>query len=282
MAAATPPGPATVAPPAHPTVAAAAPGAPTRVAPTAPPPTPRVGKFDDRGVVRRDSVHALSWRVRGTAKVQADADVGVARIDGILTIGGKLTADFVRAGGSLEIDGATDVKESLRVEGTLRAGAAVHAGECSLRGTARFGGEITVDRVLRMRGSLSAPSLRARIVDLVGAMDVPGDVTAERVVAKLPHDSRIGAIRARSVTMKGKVPNVVEKVLLHRTTVAVQRIEADAVTLEAMEVEFVRSPAIVLGRDCHVTTVEGTIVRQHASSDVGPRSKSPPPYGLRR
>jgi len=62
----------------------------------------------------------------------------------------------------------------------------------------------------------------------------------------------------------------------------VDRIEAESVKLEGVKVAFVRAPQVILGRGCHVTEVDGTIVRRHPSSHVGPESRSLPPYGLRR
>jgi hypothetical protein len=94
--------------------------------------------------------------------------------------------------------------------------------------------------------------------------------------------SELGPIEARSVRLRGTLPNLVDKVFFHERKVVVERIDAESVDLAGVEVALVRAPKIVLGRGCHVTTAEGTIVSQHPSSTVGPESKSPPPFGLRR
>ncbi|HTT14749.1 MAG TPA: hypothetical protein VMG81_03100 [Thermoplasmata archaeon] len=243
---------------------------------------PRAGALDDQGVVRRENVHALRWRLHGAGKVVGAVDVGVARLDGTVSIGGAVSADSLTARGWLEVHATVDVHDLLRTDGTFRAAGAVHAGEAVVRGTTRLSAPLSVDGTLDARGTLEVPSLRATKLLVHGAVALPGTAEAPSIVLELPRDSRIGGLRGRSVSVRGKVPNVVEKVLQHTRHVAVDRIEADVVRLEAVDVEFVRSPALVLGRDCHVTTVEGTVARCHPSSAVGPRSQSPPPYGLRR
>ncbi len=245
-------------------------------------PVPRTGKLDDRGVVRHDSVHAAAWRARGAVKIEKEADAGVVRLDGTVTVGGDLTADSLTTNGSLEVGGRIEIDGVVKVDGSLRTIGAMHAVEGTFRGTVKVGGRLTVDRRLAARGLLVAASVQGNAVTLEGAVDVPGEITAQSLDAVLDRDSRLGAVRARSVVLRGKVPNLVEKVLQRAVSVTVDRVEADTVSLEGVDVEFVRSPALVLGRDCHVTMLEGTVVGRHPTSDIGPRSKSAPPYGLRR
>jgi hypothetical protein len=271
MASATPPPRATPPPPA-PRPSAPAPAAPI----------PRSGRIDDRGVARHDAIHAAEWRVRGAAKVLQEADAGRAWLDGTVTVGGPLTADELTARGMLYAESRVDVKGALDVHADLEVAGPLHAGDATLRGAARIGGPVTIDRGFSVVGTLDAPSIAAQIVSIEGGIESGGPIVAGSVTAVLDRDSRLGTVRARSASLRGRVPNVVEKVMLRSFQVRVDRVEADAVTLEGVDVDFVRSPAIVLGRAAHVTTVEGTIVSQHPSADVGPRSRTPPPHGLRR
>jgi len=246
------------------------------------PPIPRTGKLVDRGVVRRDSVRAEVWDLVGRAKVLGDADVGRVATEGTVVVGGGVSADTVSARGTLDVAGPVEVRSSLECDGTFRGGAAVHASDADLHGTSRILGEIRVDRVLRVRGSFSAPSVKAGELTLRGEAHVPGRVTAERVSAVLDGDSAFGTVEALSVHLEGRTSSPVQRLLGHRTTVVVDRVEADTVELEAVEVGFVRGTAISLGRDCHVGAVEGKVVRCHPTSHVGPESRTPPPPGLSR
>jgi cytoskeletal protein CcmA (bactofilin family) len=261
----------TVVPPAP----AAGPGAP-------PVATPRAGAVQDRGVSRRDRLRTESWRSNGAAKIVGDVDVGTAVTDGSVTIGGRLVADRFRARGTLEVVGEVRVAEALEVRGTFLAHATVRAGDLALVGTAHATGGIAADRSLSGRGSLAASSLLAGAIEYTGEVEVPNTIEAWRVDLALPGSSRLGAVRAHVARIRGKVPNLVEQVLQRRIFVEIERVEADEVTLEGVDVSFVRSPKLVLGRGAHVTNVEGSIVAQHATASVGPRSESPPPHGLRR
>jgi len=248
----------------------------------APAPVPRSGTLDDRGVARREAVHAIAWRVRGTVKVTGEVDVGLARFAGAVSVGGPLTADRVAARGTLEVDGPVAVAGTLATDGTFRAGTTAGGRDVLAKGTTRVGGELSAVRGLTGRGTVEAAALRGSLVDLDGTIVVPGPITAGTLLAELAHGSRLGRVTARSATIRGKVPNVVEKVLQYPSEVHVDHVEADHVELAGVDVDFVRSPEVVLGRGAHVTTVEGTVVRRHPSATIGPRSRSPPPYGLRR
>jgi len=254
----------------------------TPARPTAPPLRPRVGDLRESGTVRKESVNADRWTARGTVKVTGDVDLGQGTLDGTVSLGGKLTATGLEYRGTLDVGGAIDVQGTLTGSGSLRAGLTFHAGDADLKGTARVLGATSVDRILTVRGSLTAPSLIVGELTLQGEGQVAGDLVGRSVSARLTADSAFGTIRAGSVSVRGRVPNLVEKVLGRRVTVTVQRVEADAVTLEAVDVKFVHSPKITLGRDAHITEYEGTIIRRHPSSRVGFESKSRPPYGLRR
>jgi cytoskeletal protein CcmA (bactofilin family) len=251
-------------------------------APAPAPPTEPSGVLDDRGTTRRDTVRATRWSVSGTAKVAGDVRVGDATSRGTLSVGGTLSAGSFRARGTLDVEGPMDVRGPCTVRGSLRAGATVHAVDLDLEGVARCGGAVTVDRVASVEGTLEAPQVNAGALRLKGSARIPGAVHATEVTAELKETSVVGPITARVVRLHAKLPNLVDKALFHERVVSVDRIEAETVELEGVKAAFVRSPHILLGRGCHVTEVEGTIVRQHPSSHVGPESRSPRPYGLRR
>lgn len=238
--------------------------------------------LDDRGTVRRDAVRAGRWSISGTAKVAGDVEVEEGRGRGQITVGGKVRAGVFLTHGTFDVTGLVEVRGLLRVRGTLRAAATVHAGDLTLAGIARSAGAVKVDRVASVVGTLDTPEVSAGAFRLKGVARIPGALRATEVSAELKETSRFGPVIAREVRIHGKPPNLVDKALFHDRVVSVERIEADSVDLEGVEVAFIRAPRIVLGRDCHVTEVEGTIVRRHPSSHVGPESRTPPPYGLRR
>jgi hypothetical protein len=272
MSAAAPP-PVSAPPPK---TTPAAPAAPS------PRPRPRVRELHDSGTIRKESVDADRWVATGLIKVTGDANLGEGKLDGTVSLGGRLSATRVQYRGVFDVDAAVEASESLSGVGSLRVGSTVHTATADLKGTVRVSGALTVDRALTVHGSLVAPSATVGELSLEGDARIPGDLVALRVDAYLKENSSFARVRARSVTLRAKPPNLVEKVFFRRVSVSVARIEADEVELEAVEAKFVRAPKITLGREAHVTEYEGTIVKRHPSSRVGFESKSPPPYGLRR
>jgi cytoskeletal protein CcmA (bactofilin family) len=244
--------------------------------------TPLTGTIADRGTVRHDSVRVAHWSVTGTAKVTGPVEVGTADVRGTLAVGGKLSADQLRSRGNLEVEGPVEVRGPFSSRGTLRLAGDVHAVDLDLEGVARFAGAVRVDRTCSSRGVLHAPALTVGVLRMDGTAHVPGVVRALSVDATFREASELGRIEARTVRLRGKLPNLVDKVFFRERTVRVERIDAESVDLAGVEVGLVRAQKIVLGRGCHVTAVEGTIVSKHPSSVVGPESKSPPPFGLRR
>jgi cytoskeletal protein CcmA (bactofilin family) len=236
----------------------------------------------DQGVIRRESVRALSWWASGTAKVTGDVDVGDVRTFGTLSVGGQVLVNALESEGTLEVEGAVRVVGRLATHGDLRVTGMVHAGEASFDGTSRIGRDVSVDRSLVVRGQFAASAVRAREFRLEGAVDVPGAIEAVDVEVLLRGDSRLGTLRAGSVRIRRKPPNPIERVFGRSPPPRVERIEAEHVELEGVEVAFIRAPDIALGRDTQVTEVEGTIVRRHPSARIGPESRSPPPHGLSR
>ena len=279
-----PPTPTPAAPAVTPTPAAppAAPPKPPTAAPPAAPKLPRTGEIRDRGVVRRESVHALRWSTDGAVKVLDEVDVGEATLSGPTAIGGSLTADALRSEGTLEVGAAVDVSGSLVSNGSLRTRGPVHAGNADVRGTAHLLGDLKVDRGLTVRGSLVAPSVRAESFVADGSVEVAGEIAATRVDLRFREKSHIGSVRAATVRLAARPPNPLEVVLGRDRPVVIVRVEAGSVELEAVDVRFVRAPEIALGRNAHVTEFEGKIVRRHSSARLGPESRSPPPHGLTR
>ena len=250
--------------------------------PTRTPGGPRGARVADHGITLHDAITAERWTANGTVKVAGAVDVGSADVAGTVSVAGGLTADAFRARGTLEVDGPVRVQELFLVRGDARCGGGLRSGDLTIDGTVRVEGPVTVDRTLSLDGTLHAPSVSAGVLEAVGAMVVPGEVRGATVIAELRRASALGSVVARHVRLRGHVPNVVDKVFFHLEPVTVGRVEADGVELTGVDVAFVRAKEIVLGRDAHVTALEGTVVRRHPSSSVGPRSRSPPPYGLRR
>jgi len=256
---------------------------PATNAPPASAPRPRVGELRDAGSIRRESVDADRWSASGLVKVTGDANVGEGTLDGTVSVGGRLVATNVRYRGMLDLDGVLEATGSFSGSGALRAGSTMHAGTADLTVTVRSTGAVTIDRTLRVRGSISAPSLSVGAeLDLDGEAHVPGDLSAGTVSARFKEDSTVGTLRAKSAVLRVKPPNLVERIYFRTVTARIARLEADTAELDGVEVTFVRAPQIVLGRNAHVTQYEGTIVKRHPTSRVGYESKSPAPYGLRR
>lgn len=243
---------------------------------------PRTGSVRDRGVTRRDSVHATSWDVEGTVKVMGEVDVGTGRVSGVLSVAGPITADTLVCRGTLDVGGPIMVAGTLTTDGGLHGAGPVRAAHASFSGTSRLAGEVVIDGTLTTRGHFAAPSLRAGEFRGDGAVHVPGTIEAATVEVRIRRDSRFGTILAHSVRLTRSAPNPIETLFGRSPPSPVARIEADRVELEGVDVAFVRCPEVVLGREAHVTELEGTIVRRHSAALVGPRSKSPRPYGLSR
>jgi cytoskeletal protein CcmA (bactofilin family) len=259
---------------------AARPPAPTT---TAPIPRPsRTGQLTDRGVVRRDSVLALGWTVDGTVKVTGDVDVGTVRVSGTVAIAGTVTADAITVRGSLEAGGAVTVTGPISTEDRCVVTGPLRAQTASFTGTARIARDVEVAGVLTVRGKFAASSIRAQELRADGDLEVPGTVDAGVVDVRIRRSSQLGTVRARSVRLLRSAGNPLELVFGAPPPSHIVRIEADRVELEGVDVDFVRSPEVALGRDAHITELEGTVVRRHPTARVGPRSKTPPPYGLRR
>lgn len=258
--------------------------APSPVSATALPPvlSRPAPDLSENGVVRHDAVLARRWSVRGTAKVSGDVTVEAADLQGFLVVGGAFRGGRGRLRGTIEVAGPLDLRSELTVEGTLRGGTTVRAGSVAVSGTLRSAGAVEVVGTLEVRGRLEAPSLRAAELRLRGCAEISGTTHALKVEAEFDRPSALGSVEARSVRLRGRAPSPVDRLFGRSTPVSVERIEADRVELERVDVAFVRAPEIRLGAEAHVTTIEGTVVARHRTSRVGPESRSPRPPGLRR
>jgi cytoskeletal protein CcmA (bactofilin family) len=264
--------------------AAALPRANPPAASPLPPPEPVV---EDTGAMRHATVRAMRWTVAGTCKVTGDATAAEATVTGLLSVGGRFTATRATVRGTLEVLGGTDVQDRADLEGTFRPRGDVHLASARVAGIFETPSGVRVDRDLVVDGSLEAESVRAGVLDLTGRATILGGVVATGTVrAAFRGDSTLGPVQAREVTLKGPppglVPSLVRKVFGGEAHITIERVEADRVELEAVNVGLVRSKAIVLGPGAQVTEVEGTVVRRHPTARVGPESRSRPPHGLSR
>lgn len=256
--------------------------APSLVPTSSGPIRPRAADRVDRGTVHHLELRAGRWRTSGIVKVDRDVSVGRAELRGIVVVGGALLAGELDARASLDVRGAIAVTASFRLRGSLAARAGARAADLALSGTVESLGELTAERSLGADGIVRAPTLRAPSVRLRGTAHVPGAIEATSVDASFLGDSELGEVRARTVRLRGPAPNLVRSVLGRAAVVSVRGIEAESVRLEAVRAEFVRAREIVLGRYAHLLAHEGTVVRAHPTSRIGPESWTPAPPGLRR
>jgi hypothetical protein len=215
-------------------------------------------------------------------KISGEVDVGDAHLGGTVSVSGPIVSDSLASHGTLEADGPIRVSARFSSDGRLTAGGPVAAGEASFTGTTRVTREVIVTGALNVRGQFAAASVRSGELRGDGGFEIPGALEATEVDVRIRRDSRFGSIRARTVRLIRIGPNPVERAFGRSPPTPIARIEADRLELEGVDVAFVRCPEVVLGRDAHITELEGTVVRRHATARVGPRSVSPPPYGLRR
>lgn len=255
-------------------------------APAGPVPSRREGAYREVGTVRHSSIHAQRYRLAGTGKVVGDVDVEEGRFKGMFSVGGPLTAERIDSDGSLEVLGDILVRERLRSQGTLRAGASLRATTAELRGVVRVAKDVRVDRTLSVRGTFEVGgSVDAGLFTPEGRFVIDGSLSARDITGQFDGDSRVETITAPTIQLRPKafvrLPIDLPP-LRPKGSLVVARIEADAVNLEGVTVHYLKAPQIVLGRNCHVTQLEGTVVRRDRSSHVGFESRSPPPPGLSR
>jgi cytoskeletal protein CcmA (bactofilin family) len=236
----------------------------------------------DRGTVHHAELRVGRWTLTGIAKVDRDVSVGRADLRGTVVVGGTLLAGEIELHGTLDVRGAIAVTSRMHVRGALAARAGARAAELALGGKVEVAVDLVAERSLRVDGELKAQALRAPTIELRGGAHVPGVLEATSLDGRFSASSTLGEVRARTVQLRGPVPNVVRWALGLQSVVTVTRIEAESVFLEGVRAGFVRAREITLGRDAHLLAHEGTVVRAHPSSRLGPESWTLAPAGFRR
>ncbi len=257
------------------------PGAPAVMAPSL-----REGAFREVGAVRHANVHAQRYRLAGTGKVLGEVDVEEGLFDGVLSIGGNLSADRIQSEGSLEVGGDVTVRGRFLCRGSLRVAGNLVAASTELRGVSRIAKDMSVETQLSYHGTLEVGGrLSVALFSPDGRFTIGGALTAREIIGAFDGASQVETIEAPSVTLRPKawvrLPIDLPP-LRPKGSLVVDRIEADSVDLEGVTVHYLKAPTIRLGRNCHVTQAEGRIVHRDRSSHVGFESRSPPPPGMSR
>ncbi len=253
-----------------------APPAPPAATPSPVPPA-RSGEVHDVGAARHDFVHAARWSAQGAVKVLGEVDVGSAELGGLATVRGALRAGSLSSKGTLDVAGTAEVANALRLEGEAEFGATLRAGAIVADGAVRVRGALSATESLRSVGSLEVHGpLSAPTVSFDGRLLVDGELTAREVTGTLRDDSSVHTIRAERVTIRRGVR------FGRRRRLSVTLLEAREVTLEDVDVEYLKADRIALGAGAQVARAEGAVVSRHPTAHVGPVSRSPPPYGLFR
>ncbi|MCI4348862.1 MAG: hypothetical protein L3J93_01405 [Thermoplasmata archaeon] len=237
----------------------------------------------------RESVRARSWRSLGPTKVTGSVEVEDAELTGPASIGGSFTAAHLRATGTFDADGPVHLTGSSSFTGSVRLGATLDATDLVIEGAVASSGAVRLSGFLRLEGELKAPEVRAGRIVLAGGLEVSGSMTAELAHLELHHDSTVSLLRASALRVTrhiafpfNLVPFRVPFIGPAVPGLTALRIEASEAELEGVTAEFLKADRIVLGPDCHIARVEGTILRQDPKAHVGPESRSPPPHGLSR
>jgi len=236
----------------------------------------------DRGVVRHDRIDAVRWSTRGTVKVVGDVVADEVVLAGVATVGGGLRASRLDLRGQLQVHGPVEISAALTGGQELLATAGVRAGTVDFRGTLGIRGAFTVGGHATLVGRIHLTTASVGIGRLEGVVEIGDRIEGQRVDAVLRTGSRIGAIVAKELDVRGPVRSVVDRAFGRTPEASIDRIEGDRVSITGVDVAVVRAPEVRIGPGCHVVAVEGRIVAAHPSSRVGPQSRSPPPYGLRR
>ncbi len=273
-------------PPAPVASAPSVPSAPTPPPTSAPAPVPaRAGTIRESGAVRRDSVRAERWLADGMAKVLGDVDVDALEFTGRLSIGGRLSAGTFRVDGAVEVLGAVVVRDLVEVKGSARFESGIEAGALTVLGPLRAPGPVRVGGVGRIDGEATLGK-GADFGTLIGrgGLQVPGPLAAQRVAYEITRDSAVESITSPTVgiTRPSAPPFRIPGLTPDRPTLKVLRMEAEEVRLEGVTVEVLKADRIVLGPDCHVARLFGTVAEADPTSHVGPESRSPPPHGIWR
>jgi cytoskeletal protein CcmA (bactofilin family) len=241
-------------------------------------PSPLSGDLRDAGSALHDAVRCRSYTALGAVKVVGNLEATSVDLRETATIGGKLIAERLHAGSTLDVYGDLQVRGELSVRESTRVGGALSAGDLRAVGEIEVVGAVTVDAHAVVQGDFSVGgTLAARSLEFDGTLQAPGLVEAPMIQGRLRGPSRIGTIRSQSVRIvRARFP------FGQHGQLVVDRIEANEVELEGVTCEYLRAERVLLGAHCQVTRVDGTVVRRHRTAVVGPVAWEAPPAGLTR
>jgi cytoskeletal protein CcmA (bactofilin family) len=223
-------------------------------------------------------LRARTWRSDGAAKILGNVEVEEGETRGVASIRGTLVAARFRAGGTLDVLGDARVAEEIALRGTGRFGASLTADRLTADGTIDIAAALRAKSRVEWTGVLEASDLSAPAVRFRGRARVSGDLVSENLDARLEGGvSRVTVLRARAlrVARAGFPP-------WRRGSLVAERIEAIEAELEGVRAEYVRADRVRVGPDCHLSRVDGRIVRRHRSAHIGPESESEVPPWLTR
>ena len=244
--------------------------------PPAAPVAPPEGDVRDVGGTRRDRVRARSYTALGAVKCVGDLEAATVELHGLATIGGRLSAERLRAEGTLDIAGDLLVRGETAVKGTATVGGSLATGDLAVRGTLIVRGPASLDGEGRIVGTLEvAGPMVARSLQFDGGVSVPASIDCPLVTGHLRRLSHIGTLRSQSVRIV-----TAPWPFGGRGRLVIDRIEATDVELEGVDCEYLRAERVRLGARAHITRLDGHVVHRHPTAVVGPRSWDPIPPGL--
>lgn len=260
--------------------------APPVTPPSPAPAPPRSGAYREVGPVRHQSIHAQRYRLKGTGKILGEVDAEEVVLDGLVSVGASLHASRFTFGGTVDIGGDLTVEEGLEGKGSIVVGGAVRAGSATLGGITRARKDLEITWALSSHGPLEVGGdASAALFSIDGALSIGGTLRAREVLGQFDGESHAETVEATHVALrpKGFVRLPIDLAPLRpKGSLTIGRLEADRVELEGVTVHYLKARAVVLGRHCHVTRLEGKLLKRDRTSHVGYESRSPPPPGLSR
>ncbi len=205
-------------------------------------------------------------KVHGSATITGDVVTEKVGVYGQATFMNAVQAEFVKVHGSLDINGGLTA-EKLSIYGTAEVDRVARVKVCKNRGQLELNEDFhgsTVDNKGRFdaRGNVSVDQFTS-----VGSCKINGLLTAESIMLKLAHTSRIREIGGDKV--------VVRRARFSRSAkLKIDLIEADDIYLENTIADVVRGKVVRIGPGCKIGIVEyredATVSR---NSTVGEMSK---------
>ncbi|MFC5402996.1 hypothetical protein [Cohnella soli] len=204
---------------------------------------------------------------------------GEVKIDGVGTVEGNVSAEFIDANGMTKIRGSLmanqlDFDGMVRVDGDIIAKNSVIDGYVTVKGSIKAE-QFAINGVLNVTGECEFESLEA-----TGAFDFKGFVNAGNMNVLLQGRGKATDIGVESITVRKikrsawsklwtwAVPKFIPE--LH-----VGSIEGDNVDIEYTEAEVVRGNRVYIGKGCRVGLVEyRTELKKHPQAKIGKEAKS--------